>query len=699
MTQTIGSNSDKDYTDFLKRVNDRFVSNIDGGKAPLFKTDASDLWEIYLSGFDTPEERQHHNCNACKSFINHYGNLVTIDEHGNTKTAIWDAADAPPLYKKSLKAMAKAVNAAKVTSVFLSSEKNLGIFESNGWAHLSVVLPALALYRGRTKTAGQAMAAKREDYGILQRSIADYSLSTATKALDLLKSGTMYRPEIAMPVATFFFNLKTTLEGLPSTGKSKTKRDNIVWLAVAKSSEALTHVRSSIIGTVLDDVELGEDSATIAANWRSKTNSTVYQRAQVAPSQGQINQAEKLVEKLGVEPSLHRRYATLDELQKLWVGKEFKTVAHKSQGGVFGNIKPKGVVVPEGNLSIAGTTQITWDKFQRTVLADAAKMEMFVDKSLSNRFAALVTAQIPDSPPILQWDKEGDRNPFSWYYAAGIDAEAQRRVEKAGGQYKDNDLRVTLIWEDRHDLDLHVQQPNRETIFFGHKRSSTGGYLDVDMNIGGETTEPVENVRWTRGAPVGAYKVGVARYNSGSRRDSATHSPFTLEIATRGQVFRVTGVNTRCTGSSSESFVQFDFDGTTINNLRLLGYAQMQSVDMTADWNLVNSEFVPVTAVVASPNTWGGKTTQHGRHIFFTLEGCKDTTEGAGRGFFSEMLNAELKPIRATLEAFTAGATIAGSENANACGVGMSDQSPWNLNIRVTSNTGRVQMYKIDRWD
>lgn len=39
--------------------------------------DRTEIWERYISGFD-PEQRQEHNCNACKSFLRQYGGIVAI---------------------------------------------------------------------------------------------------------------------------------------------------------------------------------------------------------------------------------------------------------------------------------------------------------------------------------------------------------------------------------------------------------------------------------------------------------------------------------------------------------------------------------------------------------------------------------------------------------------------------------------------
>ncbi len=145
---------------------------------------------------------------------------------------------------------------------------------------------------------------------------------------------------------------------------------------------------------------------------------------------------------------------------------------------------------------------------------------------------------------------------------ADIDAEIQQRVEAAGGQYKNVDIRASLIWNNRNDLDLHVVPPSGEEIFYGHKQSACGGWLDVDMNVQGDTVKPVENVRWTKGsAPKGHYRVFVQNYRFHEAK--AEPVPFRVEIEVNGEVRHFDGVISskgETGGPSNVTVYEFDYD-------------------------------------------------------------------------------------------------------------------------------------------
>ena len=59
-------------------------------------------------------------------------------------------------------------------------------------------------------------------------------------------------------------------------------------------------------------------------------------------------------------------------------------------------------------------------------------------------------------------------------------------------------------------------------MYFGHKESECGGWLDIDMNAGTNhnfSLEPIENIFWAS-SPTGHYKIYVHNFNN--RIDSKT---------------------------------------------------------------------------------------------------------------------------------------------------------------------------------
>jgi hypothetical protein len=138
---------------------------------------------------------------------------------------------------------------------------------------------------------------------------------------------------------------------------------------------------------------------------------------------------------------------------------------------------------------------------------------------------------------------------------------------------------------------------------------------------------------------------------------------------------------------------EFNYTNGEVSHIRHAAITSDES------WTAPQNAFVEVTGITTSPNLWGEKQApEAGNHTFFLLKDVKDTSEGAGRGFFNEHLIPELREIRRTLEHFAANATIEGADEAGACGLGFSKDAEWNVTLKVTSGA-TTQLVKIDRWD
>ena len=399
-TKKAGNQDDVEYDAYVRAINKTFSERTNG--QPLFTTDATGLFDAYLAGF-SPEERQYHNCNCCRRFIEKYGGLVTLHDGGVPCPAFWCVDESPEKYENAVINVIRRLGGAKVTGVFLSSGNVYGTPMTGGWSHFYLDSTSVP-HKGLLATADQAMAAKREDFNTVSRALAEFDKSTLNAAVTILKSEALYRGEKVLGPAEWLYNLQ-----VESCRTSGNLRRNVVWKAIATAPAGFCHPRSSMIGTLLEDLAAGLGGDDAARKFAAKMNPTQYQRPQAPPSQGTIEQAEKIVEKMGIAKSLDRRFAKIEEVETFW--KPTPVKASEQPGGVFGHLKSKPAKVSD--ISIPTQTW-TWEKFARLALPTASRIEMQVPGH--GGFYGMLTAADPDAPPILQWDDATRRNPVSWYY-------------------------------------------------------------------------------------------------------------------------------------------------------------------------------------------------------------------------------------------------------------------------------------------
>lgn len=401
---------DAAYLRFVRETGMKFAECCN--TEPLFLTEHADnaLWNTYLASF--PEEtRQSHNCNTCRHFISRYGALVTVSEEGFVRSALWDETLAPPEYRNSVMQLRLAVEGAPVLMAFYSSAPALGTAQTGPWRHICVPLPAARQHTRRDLTPGQLAAEKLEDYKNMQRALAEYKVPALTLAVGLLESETMYRSDKVLGPAKWLLELQHKL-----AGTARVLRPNVLWRAVATAPAGFCHPRSSMIGTLLDDLAAGKSIDAASKAFAEKMHPLRYQRPQAAPSEGTIAQAEKMVEKLGIQRSLERRHITgAHELKTLWLPRRAEDQQRPSSVAkpVFGGLRAKGARSPEKAI-VPGTTPITWAKFYDTVLPDALGIS-FLAPAHGHGYCGLLTAVHADAPPILRWDSLEARNTVSWY--------------------------------------------------------------------------------------------------------------------------------------------------------------------------------------------------------------------------------------------------------------------------------------------
>jgi Ca-activated chloride channel family protein len=135
--------------------------------------------------------------------------------------------------------------------------------------------------------------------------------------------------------------------------------------------------------------------------------------------------------------------------------------------------------------------------------------------------------------------------------------EISARLKREGA--KSGDIRVSLVWDNRNDLDLHVIPPSGDEIYWGHKKSFDGGELDVDMNaFKPRTVKPVENIYWPKGgAPNGKYKVYVQNYRYHGGRVRKTK--FKVEVMKDGETRQYEEWISGTGSKSNKAICEFDY--------------------------------------------------------------------------------------------------------------------------------------------
>jgi hypothetical protein len=392
---------DEGYTDFEKAV----ASRLGRQTGPLFTTDAERLWDHYLNSL--PANRQHYNCRCCRNFIERFGGLVTITQSGDVESATWEP-DAPDFFQEAVSYMRRVVLAAKVTGVFLTSEPILGTPKSpKGWTHLCSECPTGAAYKGTALlNADQRAAELREEYGLMRRTILEYEPEHVQNAVKILQSETFKDSEKAVGAAVWFRDLVVNINAT----KNLSKRDRIAWFAVATAPPGFAHLKNGMLGTLLNDLRAGKGFEECRRAWSEKMNPRKYRRPTAPVSAGHVENAERVVEKLGIQNSLKRRYAKLEELPRVFWRPQTVSDATPRPGGVFGHLlnappKPKEIAIPDQRMTFA--------KFRRDVLPNTRKLEVAVPSW--GRFMGMMTAVDPAAPPIIQWDSPEARNPVSYY--------------------------------------------------------------------------------------------------------------------------------------------------------------------------------------------------------------------------------------------------------------------------------------------
>jgi hypothetical protein len=406
---------------------------------PLFLVESADLFDVFLGALPA-NLRQHYTCRTCRHFVNRFGGLVTVQLDGSLRSAIWPSLDKqhPALgpFVASIIAVQNAATERPVNQALVTADITLGTPMANGWDHFAIQLQKQRVHVSPLKSVDAQRAEYQQEQDMLMCGLAEFGTTQIQRAIDMLKSGALQRPEKGLPMAEWVLAQSRRVSQIHSL-----RAANLLWLISRTAPAGFNHIRSGMLGTLLDDIAKDTPQAQTVARWNALTDPSQYMRTQTAPAAGNLRRAETIIQQMEAAGSLQRRYCVrADVTETLWSAKKTSTtkcpectdgrwydVSHgatrrcldcagtgivqtQSSGPVFGHIQPKQKATSQPQTYDVPAQMMTWEKFARTLLADASSIELHVPQKA--QLAALVTAVNPESPPILQWN-----NPVSVYAA------------------------------------------------------------------------------------------------------------------------------------------------------------------------------------------------------------------------------------------------------------------------------------------
>lgn len=443
------------YRAMLQQLNANFVKNTKSADVLFSVTkDKSSLWSIYLNSFPLAD-RQHYNCNECRKFFERYADIVTVDAKGKL-TSVMFSESPQGEYAYIFDRLRAAIEGASIEHVFATEETKWGIPVTGPWEHFAVK-PAKKLVhqvvldadRKPIETAYQYEAKFTALFNTMVRALVEYSVEDVKQALTIINGNALFRGEAVKGPAEWLLKVLTDQKKT----KNAVARHNMLWREVVLAPVGFARPRGTKIGTLLDDIVEKKDIAEIRANFAHVMDPTKHAQPQKAPSAANIKQAERLVSSMNLESALRRRFATLDDVQKMWVP---RTVAQGGTGGVFGHLTPRDRKTQEATLMNLPAKKMTMEKFVTQVLPTARDIEVRMTDQMP--FVALVTAEDPSARPILQWDDAKKRNPVSWYvYPKG--SSAAQWGARSGTFVKVNAVTAgPSQWNSRIKLPQHGEQ-------------------------------------------------------------------------------------------------------------------------------------------------------------------------------------------------------------------------------------------------
>ena len=662
----------KHFDDFADEIMSQFNLMVESGN-PLVRVSPKDsLFTTYLENIkpeDNPifRERRYFDGNYDHNFIRRVGNLAMITPEYKL-VSLWDF-DSYTLFENARKAMSKSIHDGQIVDIYLEKEFVAGHKPNKDnenpdiiWEHYYVELPNKLV---NTRNIDTKKHEARDAHDVLKRTVQEVNIDDLNTIIDLIKENNLYRGQEFLSNLQKWVKLKKDYDKNPS--------GEYLWFKAIQHGRSIGY-RSTVIGTLISDLYDGVELEKAINLYEAKVAPHNYKRPKSIVTTKMVEEAKETLEKLGFLDSIYRRPAKLTDIPS---DKILFTSQEQKAFNVFDDMT-KDSKASTKKSKVEDAKEMSIHELLDE-LKNLQKLELLPTHSLQANQIVLTEALNQDAPSPFLWS-----NTLSWAYINSDTADAVTlRVKNAGGNV-DGDVRVSLSWDNKDDLDLAVYKDNDEydCIYYGRRRE-LGGELDVDANAHSIVDEPVENIFWKsiNNLANGKYTVKVNNFNKRTNENQG----FTLQFATTEGIQTFTYPENDV---NHKPFLVFEKENNTVKLIQISEKLQCQSNTVSGD------KFIEIKNVLMSPNTWEQEV---GNKHFILLTDDVEVNEPV-RGFFNEQLNSKLSPHRKVTEILGSKLKIQAADfepTDIAKGYGFSETMDANLILRLTYSNGRKVLVHV----
>ncbi len=626
------------------------------------------LWDTYLGKYTGKDaeifrERAIHDCQTCKSFIRRLGNVVSVND--GVIDSIWNVSGLPENYQAVADAIHKLVVEASISGLFIVNEtlagKEYNIEQTETgeiiWHHFHADISKFYKI-----DSGSINSEIESTVSVFIRALNEIDVSTLDTVLDLCN--TIYKGEEHINTVSKFRDAKIKYNSLNAKDKN-----TFVW---SQFSKYPAKIRNSAIGNLILDIQAGKDIELAVKSFETIVAPQNYKRTTAVVTPAMKNAALKTIAELGIEKSLYRRFAVIEDISVndvIYADRNAKKSMKDSNISGIENILNS--VVKEKLPS--NSNEISIEDFINNVVPNADKIEINPENRHLNNLCSIIAPKFTDAPNILKWN-----NNFSWAYKGGFTDSLKENVKSAGGNI-DGVLRFSIQWNDgvsnQNDLDAHCKSP-KSHIYYEYKRGVCGGELDIDIIH--PQGVAVENIFWKKLPPVGDYVFEIVTFSDRGGSD------FKAQIEYNGEIFDYSYV-----GRTNKTFkiatVTHHGDGKFSIKHHMESSQSSKKVD-----GVTSLEFNTVSSIMLSPNYWGDNKVGH-KHYMFMIDGARNDEKI--RGLYNEFLKEDLNKHRKVFDVLGAN-MICEEVPVQLTGLGFSSTVRNDVMVRVTKGNSK-QIYKI----